>query len=436
MAPTKPFAGPLRKLVLAFDVGTTFSGIGYAILDPGVIPKVQAVTRFPGQENGDFKIPSILYYTQDGKVHAAGAEAAAPLMKLEAEDLNLVFVQWFKLHLRPRTMGVESADTLYPLPHGRTVLDIFSDFLSYLFTCARTFIVETHANGQSLWDSVQGSIDFVLSHPNGWEGLQQSGMRRAAVLAGLIPDNATGHGQVHFVTEGEASFHYCLDNGLASDVIKDGANIIIIDAGGGTVDLSTYTVSTTAPISVEEITSPDCILQGSTRINVRALEFLQAKLLNSRYGNEEDIATMLEQFEKTTKLTFRNPSEKSTIKFGSNRDKDPEFDIRSGHLTLEGASIAKLFNPSVEGIIDAVRKQLESASGKVGAAFLVGGFAASPYLFSSLRELLKEEGLDICRPDNYTNKAVAEGAVSFFLEHFVTVRVTKMAYGSPHQDPC
>lgn len=45
---------------------------------------------------------------------------------------------------------------------------------------------------------------------------------------------------------------------------------------------------------------------------------------------------MLEQFEKTTKLTFRNPSEKSTIKFGSNRDKDPEFDIRSGHLTLEG----------------------------------------------------------------------------------------------------
>lgn len=175
-------------------------------------------------------------------MHAAGAEAAAPLMKLEAEDLNLVFVQWcelhdhlsiitnsygnaiftdrFKLHLRPRTMGVESADTLYPLPHGRTVLDIFSDFLSYLFTCARTFIVETHANGQSLWDSVQGSIDFVLSHPNGWEGLQQSGMRRAAVLAGLIPDNATGHGQVHFVTEGEASFHYCLDNGLASDVIK------------------------------------------------------------------------------------------------------------------------------------------------------------------------------------------------------------------------
>ncbi len=29
--------------------------------------------------------------------------------------------------------------------------------------------------------------DYVLSHPNGWEGTQQSQMRSAAILAGLIP---------------------------------------------------------------------------------------------------------------------------------------------------------------------------------------------------------------------------------------------------------
>lgn len=45
MPPLNPFNGPLRKLVLAFDVGTTFSGVGYAILDPGEVPKIQAVTR-------------------------------------------------------------------------------------------------------------------------------------------------------------------------------------------------------------------------------------------------------------------------------------------------------------------------------------------------------------------------------------------------------
>lgn len=50
--------------------------------------------RFPGQENGDFKIPTVLWYTQDGKVRAAGAEARASSMTLIAEDEDLIFVEW------------------------------------------------------------------------------------------------------------------------------------------------------------------------------------------------------------------------------------------------------------------------------------------------------------------------------------------------------
>lgn len=50
--------------------------------------------RFPGQENGDFKIPSIIWYTEDGKVHTAGAEARDPGMTLVAEDENLILVEW------------------------------------------------------------------------------------------------------------------------------------------------------------------------------------------------------------------------------------------------------------------------------------------------------------------------------------------------------
>jgi hypothetical protein len=46
MPPLKPYGGAYRKIVLAFDVGTTYSGIGYAILDPGEVPKIQGVTRY------------------------------------------------------------------------------------------------------------------------------------------------------------------------------------------------------------------------------------------------------------------------------------------------------------------------------------------------------------------------------------------------------
>ena len=42
----KPFSGPKRALVVALDVGTTFSGVSYAILEPGEVPKIHGVTRF------------------------------------------------------------------------------------------------------------------------------------------------------------------------------------------------------------------------------------------------------------------------------------------------------------------------------------------------------------------------------------------------------
>jgi len=41
----KPYSGNKRSLVLAFDVGTTFSGVSYAILEPNEVPKIHGITR-------------------------------------------------------------------------------------------------------------------------------------------------------------------------------------------------------------------------------------------------------------------------------------------------------------------------------------------------------------------------------------------------------
>ena len=48
MAPEQrgPFSGGARKLVMAFDVGTTYSGASYALLDPGIVPEIHGVTRY------------------------------------------------------------------------------------------------------------------------------------------------------------------------------------------------------------------------------------------------------------------------------------------------------------------------------------------------------------------------------------------------------
>ena len=39
------YSGLSRKLVIALDIGTTFSGAAYALLDPGEVPRIQSVTR-------------------------------------------------------------------------------------------------------------------------------------------------------------------------------------------------------------------------------------------------------------------------------------------------------------------------------------------------------------------------------------------------------
>ena len=107
------------------------------------------------------------------------------------------------------------------LPPGKQdIVDVFADFYVYMYKHACTYIKQTHANGDLLWESFGKDIDFILSHPNGWEGAQQSVMRRAAIKAGLVPDTPDGRERVKFVTEGEASFHCCIASGTVSDSIK------------------------------------------------------------------------------------------------------------------------------------------------------------------------------------------------------------------------
>lgn len=90
--------------------------------------------------------------------------------------------------------------------------------MEYLYNCARTYIQDTHS--PVLWKSIESDIDFVLTHPNGWEGVQQSQIRQAAILAGLIVDTPDGHAHLQLLAEGEASLHFCLGNGLTSESLS------------------------------------------------------------------------------------------------------------------------------------------------------------------------------------------------------------------------
>ncbi|KAF9234838.1 hypothetical protein BU15DRAFT_78672 [Melanogaster broomeanus] len=455
----QPYKGTSRKLVLAFDVGTTYSGVSYCILDPGEVPKILGVSRYPAQEHigGDNKIPSILYYDQQGVVRAVGAETSQPHIIEQAEDENWVKLEWWKLHLRTKHLASSHIkdDDLPPLPRGKTAVQVLADFMEYLFRCARNYILESHANGVSMWRSVENSIEFILTHPNGWEGLQQQQIRQAAELAKLIPIGGEHHARLHLLTEGEASLHFCVNNVLAADSLSkitiacsdepeenveepEYQGVVIIDAGGGTCRFeclfheaipSDFFRGNRSPQSVgfKELSS----LRTRAHALIKVYPSPQPNLLTQLYGAPEIVKQMREVFDKTTKLRFRDAADPQYIKFGTVRDKDPQCDIRSGQLKLAGEDVAKCFEPSVEAIAEAFEKQRTAAATRVPIkhAFLVGGYAASDFLYRRLQTHPTFSDVQLCRPASHVNKAVADGAVSFYIDHLVTSRTARLTYG-------
>lgn len=161
--------------------------------------------------------------------------------------------------------------------------------------------MQTH--GEATWKSVQTNIKYVLTHPNGWGGSQQAEMRRAAVLASLVSENEKDQLRIAFVTEGEASLHYCLLSGmtaegievshrsfwitaahLMSDNCQGTAGVIIVDAGGGTIDVTSY--RRVSSKSFEEIANPKCTLTFTCleRSHLNPSRFLSRSCIRDNAG--------------------------------------------------------------------------------------------------------------------------------------------------------
>ncbi|PFH48902.1 hypothetical protein AMATHDRAFT_64343 [Amanita thiersii Skay4041] len=434
-----PYSGVSTKLVIAFDIGTTFSGVSYALLEPGQVPIIHGVTQYPGQRRvgGDSKIPSIVCYDEAGNLVAAGAEADAEINSELLEMEGLTRAEWFKLHLRPPHLATEQRfdiNRIPPLPQNKTAIRVFSDLLGYLFISTKTYIQQRQ--GSRIWESVEGNIDYVLSHPNGWEGRQQAHMRRAAITAGLVSDDSEALQRIKFVTEGEASLCFCLNKipTAFSEDVEGG--VMVVDCGGGTIDLSTYI--RTGKSSFKEVAAPECLFQGSIFVTTRAHAFLKEKLSGSRYDQPAELDLMRSSFDKTTKISFKSTSKSYFVRFGGTRDNDPDFDIRAGSVKLSGSQVATFFEPAIESIVQAIQDQSRKSNMPIKTVLLVGGFATSDYLYSSLSDHLRPRNINILRPDAYLNKAVAEGSVSFYIDHFVNTRVSKYTYGvsfCPMYDP-
>ena len=235
-------------------------------------------------------------------------------------------IRW-KLHLRAKHLvssHIKDED-IPPLPENKSAIQVLADFMRYLFSCARNYIIESHASGDSMWRSLENNIEFILTHPNGWEGLQQQEIRHAVKIAGLIPGKKQKHaGRIHLLTEGEASLHFCVTNMLASDSLSkfpyvstddleeeeidesEHQGVVVIDAGGGTIDLSAYSIKLSHPREFKEIAPAECKTCLSDRVLSKTLPHRSSSRVSFRNAKSSYISHGygLSLFQWITQLTF------------------------------------------------------------------------------------------------------------------------------------
>ncbi|KAH7104330.1 hypothetical protein BKA62DRAFT_748745 [Auriculariales sp. MPI-PUGE-AT-0066] len=414
------------KVVFAFDIGTTQTAVAFVHLQDGGFPHVRSVTKWPGQEeaSGDSKLPTLVAYNNAQTV-AYGAEA---LESAATEGL----AKWFKLHLHPASMRTNSGASfeIPPLPRGVTLKQVYSHFMRYIYGHSTTFFKGHCIDGPTIWDRLKDRVEIVLAIPNGWDLVQQSFLREAIVLAGVLP---AGHDskRLRFVSEAEASVHFGLAHTGGEQWLKPGMKFCVIDAGGSTVDTTLYKCAAVTPkLELEEVTASDCVQAGSVFVDRNAENMLRIKLKSSRFSDDDYIKSIIEVFERKTKRKFDGSSDASVIAFGRASDNDPEVNISKGRITMTSGEVAMAFQTPIYDIAESFQHVLERANGDCQSLLLVGGFADSPFLRQVLREKNEQRGMATISVDDGTKKAAAEGAVLWYIRQTVVARVCRSHFGT------
>ncbi|KAH0559617.1 hypothetical protein GP486_003867 [Trichoglossum hirsutum] len=118
--------------------------------------------------------------------------------------------------------------------------------------------------------------EFVLSVPAIWSDRAKAKTMDCALNAGLGGRNMETN--IRLISEPEAAAVYTIMT-LPDCALQLNDVFLICDAGGGTVDLTTYRISVLQPsIGVEEMSVGNGGLCGSVMLDFRFREFIQNKL--------------------------------------------------------------------------------------------------------------------------------------------------------------
>ncbi|KAF8603201.1 hypothetical protein BDV93DRAFT_493856 [Ceratobasidium sp. AG-I] len=419
------------RIILGIDIGTTQTAVSFTHLFKGGPQSIHRVSGWPGQEaqKGGSKIPTLVYYDSNNQAVCFGAEALQPETLDTAEDEGWALAQYFKLHLHPQSMRAQDNITLCPLPFGVSLATIYTDFLDYLLQHTQSYFEDHVIDGSKIWRELGPNMVVVLAHPNGWAIREQNFLREAMRN---VKWSYGGSCHISFVTEGEASVHFCMSHSNMDSALHPNTDLIVCDAGGSTVDSTAYHVQQTTPtLELKERKASACVQAGGVLVDLECRWYL-TKLLRSAGLDEEDVKEYVDagvkDFELTTKKEFNSPETTHYINFRDTKLTEPGLGIRRGRMALDGSVIENFFSQCVSDVLTSLKGQISGLSPK--HLLLVGGFGESLYLRKKLSLAFASYGCEPTIIEDSTSKAAADGAVIWAAKRAVVGRATRVSYGT------
>ncbi|CAG8481208.1 10274_t:CDS:2 [Paraglomus brasilianum] len=420
------------RVVVGIDFGTTFSGFAYA----NKVNKntIETHDTWP-EQRGALKTPTALLYAEDWKVHKWGVPALAVRPKKKkgkgARNIDTKPVELFKLHLGDMK-DVEKP----PLPDGLDFRKAITDYLAEFGKLMKETLL-------ARWPG----LDFhkhilkVITVPAEFDDRAKYIMRTCAHGAGLT--DKVDSELLEFTTEPEAAAIYCMKV-LQQHNLKKGSSFMIVDCGGGTVDLTTRTLLTQDCLSeVTERTGDFC---GGSYVDKEFVKYMR-KLVGSEAidkleaSNYSQLQYLIQEFSTQIKLQFTGEPAKFKPKELDIEDMCPaliqhvdektkaEMEKTEWLVELNYVTVKIFFDTVVDKILRLIRSQLNSSKRMVSALFMVGGFSESPYVLRRVREEYGRE-VEIIAVPSEPIAAVVRGAVYYGLNmKTIQTRVLKRTYG-------
>ncbi|CAB4434687.1 unnamed protein product [Rhizophagus irregularis] len=377
------------RVVVGIDFGTTYSGFAYRFTD--FAGEIHTNKDWEGYV-GKYKTNTVLEYDDNFKnVVKWGRPAFIKGTTNEADDTNEPkSVGLFKLHLGSLGKLQDHLKPKIPVEFKKAIIDYLREMGKLI---------------KKTVESVEGikfheNVLLVLSVPAEYSKKELAIMRECASEADLIKEENSEY--LQFTTEPEAAAIYCMKNCLESYEI--GTTFMIVDCGGGTVDLTTRKL--VGENQLGEITERAGDYCGSSFIDEAFLKYIGSIVGNStidklRDKKSKSLQRMVDHFCRKAKFPFTGEDTdfqydldvldviKVLKKFVNDEAKEL-LEKNGWSIEIEFEEIKSMFDPIVEKIIQMIGTQLDNCRDECSIIFLVGGFGQSKYLKNRIEEKFKD----------------------------------------------